>query len=40
MDPRKLTPRHVRITLPKIKKKERILKGARGKETVTTKEFP
>ena len=40
LDPRKLTPRHVRITLPKIKKKERILKGARGKETVTYKGVP
>ena len=33
--PRKHTPRHIIITLPKIKDKERILKAAKGKETVT-----
>ena len=35
-DPRWNTPRHI-ITLPKIKDKERILKAARGKESVTYK---
>ena len=35
LDPRRNTPRHIIITLPKIKVKERILKAARGKETVT-----
>ena len=35
MDPRKHTPRHIIITLPKIKDKERILKAGREKETVT-----
>ena len=35
LDPRKYTPRHIIITLPKIKDKERILKAAREKETVT-----
>ena len=40
LDPKKHTPRHIIITLPKIKDKERILKAAREKETVTTKEFP
>ena len=39
LDPRKHTLRHIIITLPKIKDKERILKAAREKETVT-KEFP
>ena len=39
MDPRKHTPRHRIITLPKIKEKERILKAAREKET-PAKEFP
>ena len=39
-DPRKHTPRHIIITLPKIKDKERILKVAREKETLPTKEFP
>ena len=37
MDPRKHTPRHIIITSLKIKNEERILKAARGKETVTYK---
>ena len=40
MDPRKHKPRHIIITLPKIKDKERILKAAREKETVTYKGLP
>ena len=40
MDPRKHTLRHIIITLPKIKDKERILKAAREKETVTYKGVP
>ena len=40
MDPKKNTPRHIIITLPKIKEKERILKAARNKETVTYKGVP
>ena len=40
LDPRRNTPRHIIITLPKIKDKERILKAARGKETVTYKGMP
>ena len=40
LDPRKHTPRHIIITLLKIKDKERILKAAREKETVTYKGFP
>ena len=35
LDPKRNTPRHIIITLPKIKDKERILKAARGKERVT-----
>ena len=35
-----LTPRHIIIKLPKIKDKERILKAAREKETVTYKGVP
>ena len=35
LDPKRNTPRHIIITLPKIKDKERILKAAREKETVT-----
>ena len=37
LDPRKHTPKHIIITLPKIKDKERILKKAKEKETVTSK---
>ena len=39
LDPRKHTPRHIIITLPKIKE-ERILKAAREKERVTYKGVP
>ena len=35
LDPRRHTPGHIIITLPKIKNKERILKTAREKETVS-----
>ena len=40
MDPRKHTPIHIIITLPRIKEKERILIAAREKETVTYKGVP
>ena len=40
LDPRKHTPRHIIIILPKIKSKERILKTAREKDTVTYKGVP
>ena len=40
MDPRRNTPRYIIIKLPKIKDKERILKAAREKETVTYKGVP
>ena len=40
LDPRRNTPRYMIITLAKIKDKERILKAARGKETVTYKGVP
>ena len=40
LDPRKHTLRHIIITLPKIKDKERILKAAREKETVIYKGVP
>ena len=42
LDPRRNTPRHIIITLPKIKEKEkeRILKATRGKEIVTYKGVP
>ena len=37
LDPRRNTPRHIIIKLPKIKDKERVLKAAREKERVTYK---
>ena len=40
LDPRRNTPRHIIIKLPKIKDKERILKSAKEKETVTYKGVP
>ena len=40
LDPKRKTPRHTIIKLPKIKDKERILKAAREKETVTYKGVP
>ena len=40
LDPRKHTPRHIIMTLPKIKDKKRILKAARRKERVTYKGVP
>ena len=40
LDPRKHTAKHIIITLPKIKDKERILKAAREKEIVTYKGVP
>ena len=40
MDPKRNTPRHIIITLAKIKDKERILKAAREKKTVTYKGVP
>ena len=40
MDSRKDIPRHIIIKLPKVKDKERILKEAREKDTVTYKGVP
>ena len=40
MDPRRNTPKHIIIKLSKVKDKERILKAARGKDTVTYKGVP
>ena len=39
-EPRRNTPRHIIIKLPKNKDKERILKAAREKESVTYKGVP
>ena len=40
LDPSRNTPRHIMITLSKIKNKERILEAAREKDTVTYKGIP
>ena len=40
LDSRRNTPRHIIITLPKMKQKERILEAAREKGTVTYKGVP
>ena len=40
LDPRRNTPRHIIITLAKMKDKERILEAVREKETVTYKGVP
>ena len=40
MDPKRNIPRHIIIKLPKIKDKEKILKAAREKGTVTYKGVP
>ena len=39
-DPKRITPRHTTFKMSKIKDKERILKAAREKETVTYKGVP
>ena len=40
LDPRKQTPRHIIITVAKMKQKERILEAARENETVIYKGLP
>ena len=40
LDPKRNSPRHIIIKLPKIKDKDKILKAAREKETVTYKGVP
>ncbi|KAF6109761.1 hypothetical protein HJG60_010964 [Phyllostomus discolor] len=40
LGPRRNTPRHIIIIIPKIKMKERILEAARDKGTVTYKGIP
>ena len=40
LNPKRNTPRHIIITLAKIKQKERILEAAREKNTVTYKGVP
>ena len=40
MNPRRPTPRHFIIKMPKVKDKERILKAAGEKQLITYKEVP
>ena len=40
MDSKRSIPRHIKIKMPKIKDKERILKAARKKQTITYKGVP
>ena len=40
MNPKRPTPRHIIIKMPKVKDKERILKTAREKKLVTYKGAP
>ena len=40
LDPKRFTPRHIIIKMPKFKEKERILKAAREKQRVTYKVVP
>ena len=40
LDPKRTTPRHIIIKMPKIKDKQRILKAAREKQIVTFKGVP
>ena len=40
LDPRRNTPRHIIITLPRIKEKERILEAVRERTQLPTKGFP
>ena len=40
LDPRRNTPRHIIITLPKIKDKDRILKQQEKRRLLPTKECP
>ena len=39
-DPKRTTPRHITIKMPKVKDKERILKAARKKQTAAYKGVP
>ena len=40
LDPKRTTPRHIIIKMPKIKDNERILKAAREKKLVTYRGVP
>ena len=40
LDPKRTTPKHIILKMPKVKDKERILKAAREKQRVTYKGVP
>ena len=40
LDPKRTTPKHIIIKMPKVKDKERILKAARERQRVTYKGVP
>ena len=40
LDPKRMTPRHIIIKIPKVKDKERILRAAKEKQIVTYKGVP
>ena len=40
LDPKRTTPRHIVIKMPKVKDKERILKAAKEKQIITYKGVP
>ena len=40
LDPKRTTPRHIVIKMPKVKDKERILKAAKEKQRITYKGVP
>ena len=40
LDPKRTTPRHIIIKMPKVKDKQRILKAAKEKQVVTYKGVP
>ena len=40
LDPKRTTPRHIIIKMPKVKDKQRILKAAKEKQVVTYIEVP
>ena len=40
LDPKRTTPRHIIIKMPKVKDKERILKAAREQQLVTLQRSP
>ena len=40
LDPKRTTPRHIIIKMPKVKDTERVLKSSKSKTELPTKEYP